>query len=303
MNICRIGFTVKASVLLLAVLLFAPLGYQSFAEGTQGEVRGEEASGELSSGILIDRWAYTKTYSVSEFSRIRICSTGDVVVRPSWRCRVRLFSDNREVQGRLIVFVENGLLIVKMDDLPCGEDGDTEVTGWDRFQRIDDKMGMQLEVELPVLDALEARGLCDVDIEGSFRFGPKMEIVTSGSVEVEFKRKMRLEGSLLVEATGSSEIDFENVIAPKGVTINCAGSSEVSLEDLTVNDGDIHCACYGSSEISFEKVNCLNMDFTAAGKSKGEMDDLRASGNVKFITSGESTITAKKHNVIGEFTR
>jgi hypothetical protein len=126
-----------------------------------------------------------------------------------------------------------------------------EHEGWLRPE-----LPLKVEIWVPKLEAIEASGATDIDVENLS--GERFELELSGAGDVELRGKL---DALDVEISGAGDLDARSLEA-KQVTIDLSGAGEAKVWATTKLDVDIS----GAGEVEYwGNPSEITQDITGAG--------------------------------------
>lgn len=127
-------------------------------------------------------------------------------------------------------------IVSKIETRVSGGKLHVEHEGWLRPE-----LTLKLEVWVPALDAIEASGATDIDVEGIV--GERFELDLSGAADVELRGTVDL---LDIELSGAGDLDARS-LAAKHVIVDMSGAGEAKVWATEKLDVDIS----GAGEVEY----------------------------------------------------
>jgi hypothetical protein len=142
-------------------------------------------------------------------------------------------------------------LVSKVETRVSGGKLHVEHEGWMRPE-----LPMQIEVWLPKLEAIEASGASDIDVDNLV--GERFELELSGAGDIELRGKV---DQLEVELSGAGDVDARTLEA-KRVAIDISGAGEAKVWTTEKLDVDIS----GAGEVEYwGNPSEIQQDISGAG--------------------------------------
>lgn len=197
---------------------------------------------------------------VDNFDAISVGYGIDVHLHQSNKTSVSVKA-KKEIMEHIITEVENGTLVIKVDN-------------WKRA-----KGKMEVTIYVPALQEISASGGSDVYGKGSWKMD-NLEINLSGGSDFEMELTAN---KIKCNASGGSDIDL--IGSADKIDISCSGGSDVEARKFKVK----HCNVSASGGSDVEVHVTESIDASASGAS-----DITYKGNpsqVKVHSSGSSDIS------------
>lgn len=211
-----------------------------------------------------------ETRKVSGFHAIKVSNAFDVYITQGNTEGLAVSASKTEYRDKIITTVENGVLIIKL------EDDKKFWKGWNG-----DKQKLKAYIAVKNLDKLSVSGACDVFMEEGIK-ADDFTIHLSGASDLKAKLDVK---KLMVDLSGASDMVINGNASD--VTVEASGASDFKAFDLTSDFCNAKASGASSVSITVNKEINANASGASSVKIKGQ-------GLIRDIkTSGASSVSRK----------
>jgi hypothetical protein len=201
---------------------------------------------------------------VSGFEGIRVSSAFDVYITQADKDAVAVSASKIEYRDRIITKVENGILVIRIDD---------EKNFWKGWNS--DKRKLTAYISVKKLEKLNVSGACEVYFEDGIA-AESLSISFSGASDLNGKVDVK---SLSVNISGASDITLSG--NAETVSVEASGASDFKGFDLKTNFCEAKTS--GASSVSITVNKELSAKASGASnvryKGEGLIRDIKTSGS------------------------
>lgn len=235
-----------------------------------------------------------RQYNTGSFSELEVSNGFKVTykVNPSASPKVRI-SMPSNYEKHISVINKSGILKIDTKDLGNKQLESGLIT---------------ITVTAPACASIDISGAVQLNVEGNFKSGNKLEIELSGASAIKFSDSIECEGAidtefsgacsakipsikcewLSIEASGASSVVITNAMVSNDARLDASGASKIDITDM-ISARRIEADASGTSSVKADNINAKSIDAEASGVSSISM-----SGKCPDFNKSESGVSKVK---------
>lgn len=225
----------------------------------------------LSASVIISATNAQKTFSdpnaevrnVGSFTSISVSNAFEVHIVQDTKDAVAVSASTDEYRSRIQTKVENGRLIIRMDD---------DKKFWRGLSG--DKLKLKAYISVRNLEKLSVSGACKVEMEGGIK-GENLAIDVSGASDVSGKVTVK---KLVVDISGASDVTLEG--STSDLKVDLSGASDFKAYELSADYcvASLSGACSATFTVNKEMAVDASGASSVKYKGSGMLRDIRTTG-------------------------